>query len=65
MNELRAAVVIAPHEKPIRCVNCGQEYMFLATAAQIQWSIAPLSDEQSEMLRGSKLIVPESTLAIQ
>lgn len=65
LNDLRASVVIAPHEKPIRCMNCGQEYCFVATAAQVSWAIQPLTDQQSEMLRGSKLIVPEPTLSIQ
>lgn len=64
LNELRVSLAVAPHEKPIRCMNCGQEYMFVAAAAQISWNIMPLSDEQSELLRGSKLIVPDKSLSV-
>jgi hypothetical protein len=66
LNDLRASVVIAPHEKPIRCFKCGQEYCFIATAAQVSWAIQPLTEEQSELLRGSKIIPPpEPTLILQ
>lgn len=64
LNNLRCSVVVAPHEKPVRCVGCGQEYCFAAVTGAIDWEIFPLSEEQSEKLRGGKIITPDNGLKV-
>jgi uncharacterized Zn-finger protein len=64
MNDLRCSGVVAPHEKPVRCVGCGQEYGFAAVTGAIDWDIFPLNDQQSEYLRGSKIITPDNGLKV-
>lgn len=64
MNDLRCSVVVAPHERPVRCVGCGQEYAFAAVTAAIDWQVFPLNEQQSEMLRGTKLITPDNGLKV-
>lgn len=64
MNDLRCSVVVAPHEKPVRCIGCGQEYAFAAVTAAIDWQVFPLTNAQSEMLRGTKIITPDNGLKV-
>ena len=40
-NDLRFSAAVAPHEKPIRCLNCGQEYQFVAEYAQNELGCHP------------------------
>ena len=61
LNDLRCSVVVAWHEKPIRCIGCGQEYTFVAQTAAIDWNVIPLTEQQSELLRGSKLVKPNGS----
>lgn len=62
MNSLQVSVAAASHEKPILCIKCGQEYQFIVSNAQFNWSVVPLTEEQAELLRGGKIITPSLTI---
>lgn len=54
-NSLKASVVVATHEKPIKCL-CGQAFVPAIAALQTQWELQPISAEQLAALEGSLII---------
>jgi hypothetical protein len=56
-NSLKASIVVATHEKPVKCL-CGQAFVPVIAGIQTQWEIQPISAEQAAMLEGSRIIEP-------
>lgn len=54
-NSLKASVIVATHEKPLKCL-CGQAFIPAVAAIQTQWEVQPISPEQVAMLEGSLII---------
>lgn len=58
MNALKFTVVVATHEKPIRCPGCKAHSIWVATEVQVVWSTLPITDEVAATLVESKIIIP-------
>lgn len=56
-NDLRIATLVAPHEKPIRCI-CGKYSIPVLAGAEMTWQISPITDEQAATLTDSSIIIP-------
>jgi hypothetical protein len=57
LNTLKATIIVATHEKPVRCI-CGAYFVFGANAVQIGWTIIPITDEQAATLVESPIVIP-------
>lgn len=60
LNTLRASIIVAPHEKPIRCQNakCAKVFIFTVTEAQLVWNILALTDEQAASFDERIIVAP-------
>lgn len=45
-------------------LDADREYAFAAVTAAIDWQVFPLTEQQSEMLRGSKIITPDKEVKV-
>lgn len=65
LNTPRSSLIAVAHEKPIRCVNCGQFSVVAIGQYQIAWSIVSITEEQAAQLNGTSIIVPPTMRVVQ
>lgn len=60
LNTLRVSVVVAPHEKPLRCPNakCAKYFVWTIKEAQLSWTMITISDEQAQSITENVIIAP-------
>lgn len=64
LNTPRSSIIVAAHEKPIKCI-CGGSSVIGIDNASISWAIVPISHEQASQLEGSSIVtLPEGTRLI-
>ena len=60
VNTLRVSQFVAAHERPVKCLACGQLFVLGIHSVLVRWEAAPLSPEQvaAAGLEESRILKP-------